>query len=163
MIPSTPYNLTIIFCADQGRGSAPCQTCRWSNQNLTGSRTQGLWSRGVFEGDSDLTIHWALTNRRVVIELLLFHPWQPGSQACQCCEYLQVAFEKVGAVSTQTITKQRKKEQPAVQAELERQIRRLKSIKEATFLTRKWILTSRKGFHYLTCKICWSLHLGSPR
>ena len=31
--------------------------------------------------------------------------------------YLQVAFEKVGAVSTQTITKQWKKEQPAVQPE----------------------------------------------
>lgn len=45
---------------------------------------------------------------------------------------LQVAFENVGAVSTQAITKQRKKEQPAVQAELERQIHRLKSMKESS-------------------------------
>lgn len=42
-------------------------------------------------------------------------------------EFLKVAFEKVGAVSTQTISKQRKKEQPAVMAELSRQINRLSS------------------------------------
>jgi len=49
--------------------------------------------------------------------------------------FLQVAFEQVGSISTQTITKQRKKEQPAVQAELERQFHRLQSIKEAAFLS----------------------------
>lgn len=50
-------------------------------------------------------------------------------------EFLKVAFEQVGSISTQTITKQRKKEQPAVQAELERQFHRLQSIKEAAFLS----------------------------
>lgn len=36
----------------------------------------------------------------------------------------QVAFEKLGAVSTHNISKQREKEQPAVMAELERQVLR---------------------------------------
>lgn len=39
-------------------------------------------------------------------------------------EVLTVAFEKLGAVSTQNISKQREKEQPAVMAELERQVQR---------------------------------------
>jgi hypothetical protein len=37
----------------------------------------------------------------------------------------QVAFEKVGVMSLQSISKQRKKEQPAVMAELERRGQRL--------------------------------------
>ena len=37
----------------------------------------------------------------------------------------QVAFDKLGVVSTQNISKQREKEQPAVMAELERQVQRL--------------------------------------
>lgn len=37
----------------------------------------------------------------------------------------QVAFDKLGIVSTQNISKQRAKEQPAVIAELERQVQRL--------------------------------------
>lgn len=41
-----------------------------------------------------------------------------------CC-LNQVAFEKVGMMSLQTISKQRKKEQPAVIAELERRDQRL--------------------------------------
>lgn len=36
----------------------------------------------------------------------------------------QVAFDKLGVVSTQNISKQREKEQPAVMAELERQVQR---------------------------------------
>lgn len=60
-----------------------------------------------------------------------------GHSAYDPEEFLKVAFEKVGTVSTQTITKQRKKEQPAVQAELERQIHRLKSMKEAAVLSKK--------------------------
>jgi hypothetical protein len=37
----------------------------------------------------------------------------------------QVAFDKLGVVSTHNISKQREKEQPAVMAELERQVQRL--------------------------------------
>lgn len=43
--------------------------------------------------------------------------------------YEQVAFEKIGFMTTNTITKQRKKQEPAVMAELDQRVRRLNSLK----------------------------------
>lgn len=43
----------------------------------------------------------------------------------------QVAFEKIGSMTTNTISKQRKKQEPAVMAELDQRLRRLNSLKES--------------------------------
>jgi hypothetical protein len=43
-------------------------------------------------------------------------------------ELLKVAFEKIGSMTTNTITKQRKKQEPAVMAELDKRSRRLESM-----------------------------------
>ena len=45
-------------------------------------------------------------------------------------ELLTVAFEKIGSMTTNTISKQRKKQEPAVMAELDQRLRRLNSLKE---------------------------------
>ncbi|KAM7271021.1 hypothetical protein ACFE04_030235 [Oxalis oulophora] len=45
-------------------------------------------------------------------------------------ELLTVAFEKIGSMNTNTISKQRKKQEPAVMAELDQRLRRLNSLKE---------------------------------
>jgi hypothetical protein len=42
-----------------------------------------------------------------------------------------VAFEKIGSMTTNTISKQRKKQEPAVMAELDQRLRRLNSLKES--------------------------------
>ncbi|CAK7349068.1 unnamed protein product [Dovyalis caffra] len=44
-------------------------------------------------------------------------------------ELLTVAFDKIGSMTTNTISKQRKKQEPAVMAELDQRLRRLNSIK----------------------------------
>ncbi|XP_020103501.1 growth hormone-regulated TBC protein 1 [Ananas comosus] len=44
-------------------------------------------------------------------------------------ELLTVAFDKIGSMTTNTITKERKKQEPAVMAELDQRLRRLNSIK----------------------------------
>ncbi|XP_059449953.1 uncharacterized protein LOC132180954 [Corylus avellana] len=44
-------------------------------------------------------------------------------------ELLTVAFDKIGSMTTNTISKQRKKQEPAVMAELDQRFRRLNSIK----------------------------------
>lgn len=41
----------------------------------------------------------------------------------------QVAFDKIGSMTTNTISKQRKKQEPAVMAELDQRLRRLNSLK----------------------------------
>ncbi|GLT94141.1 hypothetical protein SLE2022_118990 [Rubroshorea leprosula] len=45
-------------------------------------------------------------------------------------ELLTVAFDKIGSMTTNTISKQRKKQEPAVMAELDQRLRRLNSFKE---------------------------------
>ncbi|KAF5185703.1 Rab-gtpase-tbc domain, partial [Thalictrum thalictroides] len=40
-----------------------------------------------------------------------------------------VAFDKIGSLTINTITKQRKKQEPAVMAELDQRLRRLNSLK----------------------------------
>ncbi|XP_049934843.1 uncharacterized protein LOC116256970 isoform X4 [Nymphaea colorata] len=45
-------------------------------------------------------------------------------------ELLTVAFDKIGSMTTNTITKQRKKQEPAVMAELDQRLRRLNSLKK---------------------------------
>ncbi|KAF8414190.1 hypothetical protein HHK36_002189 [Tetracentron sinense] len=44
-------------------------------------------------------------------------------------ELLTVAFDKIGSMTSNTITKQRKKQEPAVMAELDQRLRRLNSLK----------------------------------
>ncbi|KAJ6723806.1 RAB-GTPASE-TBC DOMAIN-CONTAINING PROTEIN-RELATED [Salix koriyanagi] len=44
-------------------------------------------------------------------------------------ELLTVAFDKIGSMTTNTISKERKKQEPAVMAELDQRLRRLNSIK----------------------------------
>ncbi|KAF9688249.1 hypothetical protein SADUNF_Sadunf02G0177500 [Salix dunnii] len=44
-------------------------------------------------------------------------------------ELLTVAFDKIGSMTTNTLSKQRKKQEPAVMAELDQRLRRLNSIK----------------------------------
>ncbi|KAL6975646.1 hypothetical protein U1Q18_024441 [Sarracenia purpurea var. burkii] len=44
-------------------------------------------------------------------------------------ELLTVAFDKIGSMTTTTISKQRKKQEPAVMAELDQRLRRLNSLK----------------------------------
>lgn len=44
-------------------------------------------------------------------------------------ELLTVAFDKIGSMTTNTISKQRKKQEPAVMAELDQRLRRLNSLK----------------------------------
>ncbi|KAF8094226.1 hypothetical protein N665_0367s0014 [Sinapis alba] len=46
-------------------------------------------------------------------------------------ELLTVAFEKIGSMTTNTLSKQRKKQEPAVMAELDQRLRRLNSLKES--------------------------------
>lgn len=41
---------------------------------------------------------------------------------------LQVAFDKIGSMTTNTISKQRKKQEPAVMKELDLRLRRLNSV-----------------------------------
>ncbi|GLT46266.1 hypothetical protein SLA2020_200360 [Shorea laevis] len=45
-------------------------------------------------------------------------------------ELLTVAFDKIGSMTTNTISKQRKKQEPAVMAELDQRLRRLNSFKD---------------------------------
>ncbi|KAF7146754.1 uncharacterized protein LOC131322957 [Rhododendron vialii] len=45
-------------------------------------------------------------------------------------ELLTVAFDKIGSMTTTTISKQRKKQEPAVMAELDQRLRRLNSLQE---------------------------------
>ncbi|XP_057507308.1 uncharacterized protein LOC130790329 [Actinidia eriantha] len=45
-------------------------------------------------------------------------------------ELLTVAFDKIGSMTTTTISKQRKKQEPAVMAELDQRLRRLNSLNE---------------------------------
>ncbi|KAJ9686408.1 hypothetical protein PVL29_015353 [Vitis rotundifolia] len=45
-------------------------------------------------------------------------------------ELLTVAFDKIGSMTTNTISKQRKKQEPAVMAELDQRLRRLNSLNE---------------------------------
>ncbi|MQM23729.1 hypothetical protein Taro_056796 [Colocasia esculenta] len=45
-------------------------------------------------------------------------------------ELLTVAFDKIGSMTTNTITKERKKQEPAVMAELGQRLRRLNSLKD---------------------------------
>lgn len=40
---------------------------------------------------------------------------------------MQVAFDKIGSMTTTTLSKQRKKQEPAVMAELDERLRRLNS------------------------------------
>lgn len=40
-----------------------------------------------------------------------------------------MAFDKIGAMTTNAITKQRRKQEPAVMAELDQRLRRLNSLK----------------------------------
>lgn len=40
-----------------------------------------------------------------------------------------MAFDKIGSMTTNTISKERKKQEPAVMAELDQRLRRLNSIK----------------------------------
>lgn len=42
---------------------------------------------------------------------------------------MQVAYDKIGSMTTNTISKQRKKQEPAVMAELDQRLRRLNSLK----------------------------------
>ncbi|XP_073000730.1 uncharacterized protein [Typha latifolia] len=44
-------------------------------------------------------------------------------------ELLKVAFDKIGSMTTNTITKERKRQEPAVMAELDQRLRRLNSLK----------------------------------
>ncbi|CAH8343656.1 unnamed protein product [Eruca vesicaria subsp. sativa] len=46
-------------------------------------------------------------------------------------ELLTVAFEKIGSMTTNAISKHRKKQEPAVMAELDQRLRRLNSLKES--------------------------------
>lgn len=41
----------------------------------------------------------------------------------------QVAFDTIGSINTNTISKQRKKQEPAVMAQLDERVRRLNSLK----------------------------------
>ncbi|KAJ6710729.1 hypothetical protein OIU74_011565 [Salix koriyanagi] len=45
-------------------------------------------------------------------------------------ELLTVAFDKIGSMTTNTLSKQRKKQEPAVMAELDQRLRRLNSTKD---------------------------------
>lgn len=43
--------------------------------------------------------------------------------------HLQIAFEKIGFMTTNTLSKQRKKQETAVMAELDQRVKRLNSLK----------------------------------
>lgn len=63
----------------------------------------------------------------------------------------QVAFEKVGVMSLHTISKQRKKEQPAVIAELERRVQRLNTSDSVQGSSvSRWLILSYIPFHECT-------------
>ncbi|KAL5700138.1 hypothetical protein ACHQM5_025624 [Ranunculus cassubicifolius] len=57
-----------------------------------------------------------------IIQRTTHHSYDPE-------ELLTVAFDKIGSVATNMITKQRKKQEPAVMAELDQRLRRLNSLK----------------------------------
>lgn len=60
-----------------------------------------------------------------VCSISILYSWSEVKLTGLCLWLYQVAFEKVGVMSLHTISKQRKKEQPAVIAELERRVQRL--------------------------------------
>lgn len=57
-----------------------------------------------------------------ILQMTTHHLYDPD-------ELLRVAFDKIGSMTTNTITKQRKKQEPAVMAELDQRLRRLNSLK----------------------------------
>lgn len=44
--------------------------------------------------------------------------------------HFQVAFEKIGSMTTNTITKERKKQEPAVMAVLDERLKRLNTLRD---------------------------------
>ena len=69
-------------------------------------------------GDAALFLHNALIlSLRLVICIFII-----------ICDFVKVAFDKIGSMTTNTISKQRKKQEPAVMKELDQRFRRLNSL-----------------------------------
>ncbi|KAF6144992.1 hypothetical protein GIB67_013343 [Kingdonia uniflora] len=107
------------------------------SKSLPSETTMRVWDVLFYEG-AKVLFHVALAIFRVKEEELLMtsqigdiisilqrtthHLYDPD-------DLLTVAFDKLGSMTTNAITKERKKQEPAVMAELDQRLRRLNSIK----------------------------------
>ncbi|XP_010534266.1 PREDICTED: growth hormone-regulated TBC protein 1 [Tarenaya hassleriana] len=108
------------------------------SKSLPSETTLRVWDVLFYEG-AKVLIHVALAMFKMKEDALLLthqvgdvinilqktthHLFDPD-------ELLTVAFDKIGSMTTNTISKQRKKQEPAVMAELDQRLRRLNSLKE---------------------------------
>lgn len=107
------------------------------SKSLPSETTLRVWDVLFFEG-AKVLFHVALAIFKMrEEELLLTHQVGDIINILQKTTHhlfdpddlLTVAFDKVGAMTTNTISKQRKKQEPAVMAELDQRLRRLNSLK----------------------------------
>ncbi|XP_050206544.1 uncharacterized protein LOC126656101 [Mercurialis annua] len=107
------------------------------SKSLPSETTLRVWDVLFFEG-AKVLFHVALAMFKMKEEeLLLTHHVGDVINILQKTthhlfdpdELLTVAFDKIGSMTTNTISKQRKKQEPAVMAELDQRLRRLNSVK----------------------------------
>lgn len=107
------------------------------SKSLPSETTMRVWDVLFFEG-AKVLFHVALAIFKMKEEeLLLAHQVGDVINILQKTthhlfdpdELLTVAFDKIGSMTTNTISKQRKKQEPAVMAELDQRLRRLNSLK----------------------------------
>ncbi|CAM8993955.1 unnamed protein product [Rhodiola kirilowii] len=110
------------------------------SKSLPSETTMRVWDVLFFEG-AQVLLHVALAIFMMKEdELLLAHHAGDVVKILQKTTHhlfdpedlLSVAFDKMGSMTTNTITKQRKKQEPAVMAALDQRIRRLNSVKVPT-------------------------------
>ncbi|KAG8642123.1 TBC1 domain family member 2A [Manihot esculenta] len=106
------------------------------SKSLPSETTLRVWDVLFFEG-AKVLFHVALAIFKMKeVELLLTHHVGDVISILQKTthhlfdpdELLTVAFDKIGSMTTNAISKQRKKQQPAVMAELDQRLRRLNSL-----------------------------------
>jgi hypothetical protein len=109
------------------------------SKSLPSETTLRVWDVLFYEG-AKVLFHAALAIFKMKEnELLMTHQvgdvinilQKTSHQLFDPDELLTVAFEKIGSMTTNTISKQRKKQEPAVMAELDQRLRRLNSLKES--------------------------------
>lgn len=107
------------------------------SKSLPSETTMRVWDVLFYEG-AKVLFHVALAMFKMKEEeLLLAHHvgdvinilHKTSHHLFDPDELLTVAFDKIGSMTTNTISKQRKKQEPAVMAELDQRLRRLNSLK----------------------------------
>ncbi|KAH9793542.1 Rab-GAP TBC domain-containing protein [Citrus sinensis] len=96
------------------------------SKSLPSETTLRVWDVLFYEGakmrEDELLVTHHVGDVINILQRTTHHLFDPD-------ELLTVAFDKIGSMTTNTISKQRKKQEPAVMAELDQRLRRLNSLK----------------------------------